>query len=172
MSSSSEEEVEKKQKLDLMRIELPKKERAQDKTLVNGGDRQQRIGQDNSHDHKSRHYKDNTVHRTKFDQGFVRDNKRNIYVGFNSRSQGHDDNYKRRVYGQDRKNDAPEHDRHTTDHRDQRDDPSHSSHGDRDLDFDKRRKERYDKQRDQRKDDRRSYEKRGRNDYDGHKDRR
>lgn len=173
MSSSSEEEVEKKQKHDLMRMELPRKERVQDKILVNGRDRQQRTGQDDSHDHKSRHYKDNTIHRTKFDQDFGRDRKGNRDVAFNSQSQGRDDNYKRRVYGQDRKNDAPERDRHASDdYRDQRDDPHYSSHGDRDLDFDKRRRERYDKQRDPRKDDRRSYEKRGRNDYDGCKDRR
>ena len=179
-SSDEEEDGEKKEKTDLLKVELPRKERVEDRRRETDRDRHGRIERDALHDHKSHDYKGNSAHGGQRDHDFGRDYKDKGDMTYDSKSgHEHDRDRHREIERREREYKRDFHERDhlrserdvPDDRRDKRHSSYHSSRSDKDLTFNER-KDRYDKQRDYRQDEGRLYEKRGRNDYGDRKDRR
>lgn len=180
-SSDEEEDGEKKEKTDLLKVELPRKERVQGRRRETERDKHGRIERGALHDLKSHDYKGNSAHGGERDHDFGRDYKEKGDMAYDSKG-GHEHDrhdrhheierceweYKRDFHKRSHlrsERDVPD------DRRDERHTSYHSSRSDKDLTFNERR-DRYDKQRDHRQDEGRLYEKRGRNYYGDRKDRR
>lgn len=155
-SSNEEDNGEKKQKLDSSKNELSK---------IQPG-RVQAIETDR-HARDKHDFYVKTSHEGAGDHDAKRDDKRKGDMGDRRYdSHGHDNNRECELNRARDRTNRDNHDRHTDDHREQRDRSAYrTSRGDRDQEFDERRKNRFDKQRDYRADEGRAHERTNRNGY-------